>query len=225
MKFEGLRDLNRKTVGVEVEQEEFDAFCRRIGVSPAQGLGEDALFEIYAQPGNNVQSDFQVLFGNTQDAITTQEGQGGCPRLPGGNAPWCACKQDKKGELCWDGGSSGTPLKGYVFGRAKQSVSGSSTFALGPLVAGDTETATALVLAFLRGAAVHEKLKDATGQIRVELIGLEGPGCDVEATRQILESLGFKSGGQSRYMVRGRAADIYPQGGRGLIAASSFEYA
>ena len=51
IKYEGLRDLNRKTVGIEVEKREFDAFCRRVGIDPEQGLGEDALFEIYAQPG------------------------------------------------------------------------------------------------------------------------------------------------------------------------------
>lgn len=54
MKYQGLRDLNRQTVGVEVDKEEFDAFCRRVGVDPEQGLGEDALFEIYAQPGESL---------------------------------------------------------------------------------------------------------------------------------------------------------------------------
>lgn len=223
MMFQGLRDLNRKTVGVEVDQAEFDAFCRRIGASPDQGLAEDALFEIYAQPGNNVEHDFQVLFGNSENALALQD-QGtaelaGCPRLPGGTAPWCACTE-KKGKLCWDGGNVSTPLKGWVFGRPTQLQSGSSSFALGPLVASDTETATALILAALRGAAVHHKLTDAKGEIQIELLGE-----DVETTRLILESLGFKSGEQSLFMVRGSAADIYPVGGRGLIAVSSFEYA
>jgi hypothetical protein len=37
--------------------------CRRIGASPDVGFGEDALFELYAQPGNDVRADYVRLFG------------------------------------------------------------------------------------------------------------------------------------------------------------------
>ena len=81
------------------------------------------------------------------------------------------------------------------------------------------------VVAFLRAAAVHHKLNEGKGDFSVELLGVEVAGADVETSKQVLESLGFKPGASaSRYMVRGRDSDIYPEAS-GLIAASSFEYA
>ena len=123
---------NRKTVGLEVERREYDGFCRRIGVSPEDGLSEDALFELYAQPGNDVNTDFRALF----------------PK-----------------DLPIDGGEravGGSSWKGWCFGRRTKMGDGDPCFFLGPLVAADTDTATALVVAALRGAAVETKLRSDT---------------------------------------------------------------
>ena len=190
---------NRKTVGFEVERREYDGFCRRIGVSPEDGLSEDALFELYAQPGNDVNTDFRALF----------------PK-----------------DLPMDGGEravGGSSWKGWCFGRRTKMGDGDPCFFLGPLVAADTDTATALVVAALRGAAVETKLRSDTatsGAFSVQLIGLEGPDSNLEMPKRVLESLGFKPGSQSRYMVReAQGSAIYPTGGRGVIAAAGFEYA
>ena len=95
-----------------------------------------------------MKSDFRKLFGEDDVAATSAAaaGEAGCPRLPGGTAPWCACKQGATDSLslCWDKGKYGSPLRGWVFGRPTTS-RGASAFFLGPLVATDTETATALV--------------------------------------------------------------------------------
>jgi RimJ/RimL family protein N-acetyltransferase len=234
IKYEGLRDLNQKTVGILVEEAEFKSFCRRVGADPALGLGEDALFEIYAQPGNDVNSDYRILFASSEaggqgPALQAQQAGAapGCPRLPGGYAPWCACNDKTKiGALCWSSNEGDTPLRGYVMGRPTR-----SGFALGPLVAADAETATALLVAALRGAAVDHKLKDKKGDIEIELLEWQGPGSDPGIAEGVLESLGLKPGGQSRFMVRAPSGGnsmqaLYPAGARGgLIAASSFEYA
>ena len=73
---------------------------------------------------------------------------------------------------------------------------------------------------------------------------LAGAGGGLESA-QILESLGFKPAGESRYMLKGRDADLFPslinlispiqpratdksiyrKGNLALVAASSFEYA
>ena len=42
--------------------------CSRIGASPDVGFGEDALFELYAQPGNDVRGDYSRLFGAGEGA-------------------------------------------------------------------------------------------------------------------------------------------------------------
>ena len=233
IKYEGLRDLNQKTVGILVEEAEFKSFCKRVGADPALGLGEDALFEIYAQPGNDVNNDYRILFASAEavgqgPALQAQQASGaGCPRLPGGFAPWCACNDEAKiGALCWSTSEGDTPLRGYVMGRPTR-----SGFALGPLVAADAETATALLVAALRGAAVDYKLKDKKGDIEIELLEWQGPGSDPRIAQGVLESLGLKPGGQSRFMVRAPSGGnsmqtLYPAGARGsLMAASSFEYA
>ena len=219
--YQGLRDLNEKTVGILVEEAEFNSFCKRVGVDPAQGLGEDALFEIYAQPGNNVDNDYRVLFGGEEKggAVGTD-----CPRVPGGKAPWCACRDKQPGNaqgLCWSGDKDGPPVKGYIMGRPTL-----SGFQLGPLVAVDSESATALLLAALRGAAVEHKLKERNGDIQIELLEVEGKSSDAGVGRQVLESLGFKAGGTSCFMVRasGDESLFYPRAGA-LTLASSFEYA
>ncbi len=224
IKFEGLRDLNEKTVGILVEEAEFRSFCKRVGVDPAQGFGEDGLFEIYAQPGNDVDFDFRVLFGGDEKggAVGT-----GCPRLPGGKAPWCACSENQPGDaqgLCWSAGKDGKDgprVKGHIMGRPTL-----SGFQLGPLAAVDSESATALLLAALRGAAVDHKLKDRKGDVQIELLEVEGASSDARVGRQVLESLGFKAGGASTFMVRASGGEsmFYPRAGA-LTLASSFEYA
>eukprot|EP00802_Teleaulax_amphioxeia_P003092 Tamp_03095.p2 GENE.Tamp_03095~~Tamp_03095.p2 ORF type:complete len:576 (+),score=89.53 Tamp_03095:23-1750(+) len=197
MTYQGLRDLNLKTAGIEVAHKEYQAFCRRVGVSPAEGFSEDALFEIYAQPGNNATFDAGVLFGR----------EGGQETVMGG------------------GGAS---LRGWVMGRrtvASETKGAEGGYFIGPLVARDDASATALLIAALRGAAVDHKLRDGAGQFKVELLGVEVPGMAQTEARQVLESLGFKAGGQSRYMVRGDVGKIYPARGSRIMAASSFEYA
>lgn len=196
MMYQGLRDLNLETVGIEVQEKEYEAFCRRVGVSPADGFSEDALFEIYAQPGNSVTYDASVVFGGAAG-----------PRM----------------QMAGGGGGS-SPPRGWVLGRRTAAAEGSGYF-IGPLVARDAECATALLIAALRGAAVDHKLRDGSGQFKVELLGVEAPGMPQAEASLVLESLGFKAGGLSRYMVRGSAGKIYPEGGSRIIAASSFEYA
>jgi GNAT superfamily N-acetyltransferase len=202
MMYQGLRDLNFETVGMGVQEKEYEAFCRRVGVSPAEGFSEDALFEIYAQPGNSVTYDAGVLF----------EGAAG-PRM------------QMAGGAGGGGGRGSSPARGWVLGRRTAAAEGGSGYFIGPLVARDAECATALLIAALRGAAADHKLRHGLGQFKVELLGVEAPGMAQAEASLVLESLGFKAGGQSRYMVRGSAGKIYPEGGSRIIAASSFEYA
>ena len=178
--------------------------CSRIGASPDVGFGEDALFELYAQPGNDVRGDYFRLFGAGEGArysisflywyrSTNTDAQGALVGL----LPSLALKgwvfifffRRATSGAAASGASASWALKGWVFGRATAAQGGGGYF-LGPLgtqftrftgtkvqiltqtalpVADTPETATALLVAFLRAAAADHMLQVLNSLALLEL--------------------------------------------------------
>jgi hypothetical protein len=131
--------------------------CRRIGASPDVGFSEDALFELYAQPGNDVRADYFRLFGAGEGArysifllywyrSTNSDASGalvgllhslalkGCFKL------FCfyfllfvtCATSGAAARAAASAASASCALKGWVFGRATAAQGGGGYF-LGPL--------------------------------------------------------------------------------------------
>eukprot|EP00285_Hemiselmis_virescens_P001324 CAMPEP_0173416144 /NCGR_PEP_ID=MMETSP1356-20130122/85240_1 /TAXON_ID=77927 ORGANISM="Hemiselmis virescens, Strain PCC157" /NCGR_SAMPLE_ID=MMETSP1356 /ASSEMBLY_ACC=CAM_ASM_000847 /LENGTH=488 /DNA_ID=CAMNT_0014378445 /DNA_START=180 /DNA_END=1646 /DNA_ORIENTATION=- len=121
--------------------------------------------------------------------------------------------------------SSPSGLRGYILGRATTQ----NGFVLGPLWAKDQECATTLLLAAVRGGSVIAMSNDREGDVSFELMTPEfGVGDKVQTLQskaQVLKSLGFKKGGDSRFMVRsGDQKSFYRGESDNVYAVSSYEF-